>query len=63
MLASLAFFGFAAGHAILLRGVTHASVFFMIASGVSLTFEMIGLRTGLIYGDYYYTDRLGPKLF
>jgi putative membrane protein len=28
---------------------------------VSLLFESIGVATGLVYGDYSYTDKLGPK--
>ncbi len=29
--------------------------------GVSLLFESIGVATGLVYGSYHYTDRLGAK--
>jgi putative membrane protein len=28
---------------------------------VSLAFESIGVATGLVYGPYHYTDKLGPK--
>jgi putative membrane protein len=28
---------------------------------ISLAFESIGVATGLIYGPYHYTDKLGPK--
>jgi uncharacterized membrane protein len=29
--------------------------------GVSLLFESVGVATGLVYGDYHYTDLLGAK--
>ena len=29
--------------------------------GVSLLFESVGVATGLVYGSYHYTDRLGAK--
>lgn len=28
---------------------------------VSLLFESVGVATGLVYGPYHYTDKLGPK--
>ncbi len=28
---------------------------------VSLAFESVGVATGLVYGPYHYTDKLGPK--
>ncbi len=28
--------------------------------GVSLLFESVGVATGLVYGPYHYTDKLGP---
>ena len=40
------------GKALLLLGLTFA---------VSLTFECVGVATGLIYGPYHYTDELGYK--
>jgi len=29
--------------------------------GVSLLFESLGVATGLVYGPYHYTEKLGPK--
>ncbi len=29
---------------------------------VSLAFGSIGVATGLVYGPYHYTDKLGPNL-
>lgn len=40
------------GRTLLLLGLTF---------GVSLFFESLGVATGLIYGPYHYTDKLGPK--
>jgi len=40
------------GKALLLLGLTFA---------VSLLFESVGVATGLIYGPYHYTDKLGYK--
>lgn len=37
---------------LLLLGLTFA---------VSLLFESVGVATGLVYGDYYYSDKLGVK--
>jgi uncharacterized membrane protein len=39
------------GRTLLLVGLTF---------GISLLFESVGVATGLIYGPYHYTDRLGP---
>lgn len=32
-----------------------------VTFGVSLLFESVGVATGLVYGDYSYTAKLGPK--
>jgi putative membrane protein len=31
-----------------------------LSTGISLAMESIGVATGLVYGPYHYTDRLGP---
>jgi uncharacterized membrane protein len=36
--------------------------FFLLSTVVSWTFEQVGVKTGLVYGRYHYTDFLGPKL-
>lgn len=56
------FFVFAVFHAAAQLGVRSMLVFLGVSFIVSFTFETIGVLTGLIYGPYYYTDRLGPKL-
>jgi uncharacterized membrane protein len=40
-----------------------ATFFFCVLSTVvSWIFEQVGVKTGLVYGRYHYTDFLGPKL-
>ncbi|MBI3943619.1 MAG: carotenoid biosynthesis protein [Chloroflexi bacterium] len=62
-LATLALFSFSLIHAILTLGGRRAWLFFLLAFAVSLLFESVGVLTGLIYGPYHYTDRLGVKIF
>lgn len=49
-------------HAAALFGWRSALLFFGLSAVVSWLFEEIGVRTGLVYGAYHYTDLLGPKL-
>ncbi len=37
-------------------------VFLVIIVAVSFTAEAVGVATGLVFGKYYYTDQLGPKI-
>jgi len=37
-------------------------VFFVITAAVSWGYEQVGVETGLIYGNYHYTDYLGQKI-
>ena len=37
-------------------------VFFAITAAVSWGYEHVGVETGLIYGNYHYTDYLGQKI-
>lgn len=50
-------------HCAYLLGWRHALAFFALAAVISLGAELIGTVTGAIFGEYYYTDELGPKLF
>lgn len=59
---TLLFFIFAVCHAAVQLGTRSMLVFLGITFGVSFIFETIGVLTGLIYGPYYYTNRLGLKL-
>ena len=49
-------------HAWYSLGARNTLVFFALSAVVSWAFEQAGVETGLIYGPYHYTDRLGPKL-
>ena len=50
-------------HAAYLLGWKRASVFFGVSAVLSLGSELLGTISGFPFGDYYYTDVLGPKLF
>ena len=49
-------------HAVFMLGWRRAAAFFAVASVLSLSSELAGVRTGLIFGRYVYTDALGPKI-
>ena len=53
---------FTALHGGMALGWTRLAVFVAIAVMVSFTSEALGVATGLIFGDYYYTENLGPKV-
>jgi uncharacterized membrane protein len=53
---------FALTHCIALEGVKRTAAFFAIAAVVSYAMEEVGVRTGLVYGAYHYSDLLGAKL-
>lgn len=42
-------------------GWRQALLLLLLTFGVSLLFESVGVATGLIYGPYHYTDKLGFK--
>ena len=48
-------------HAAFMLGWRRAAAFFAVATVLSLSAELAGVRTGLIFGRYVYTDALGPK--
>jgi uncharacterized membrane protein len=60
-LTTLAGFTFALLHASRREGWTRALRLLALVFAVSLLFESVGVATGLIYGPYHYTDKLGPK--
>jgi putative membrane protein len=49
-------------HAWYAIGWRRTLVFFVITAAVSWGYEQVGVETGLIYGNYYYTDYLGEKI-
>jgi putative membrane protein len=54
-------FVFALLHASQREGWKRALLLLGCVFFISLLFESIGVATGLIYGPYHYTDKLGPK--
>jgi putative membrane protein len=54
---------FSVAHAIEMRGLKTALLFFASGAGISLGSELIGTTTGLLFGNYTYTERMGYKLF
>jgi uncharacterized membrane protein len=59
-LVTLTGFGFALLHAGQREGWGRALRLLALVFGVSLLFESVGVATGLIYGPYHYTSKLGP---
>jgi putative membrane protein len=59
-LTTLIGFCFALLHAGQREGWGRALRLLALVFGVSLLFESVGVATGLIYGPYHYTHRLGP---
>jgi putative membrane protein len=53
-------FTFALLHAGQREGWKRTALLLALVFAVSLTFESVGVATGLIYGPYHYTDKLGP---
>jgi uncharacterized membrane protein len=58
--ATLTGFTFALLHAGQREGWSRALRLLALIFGVSLLFESVGVATGLVYGPYHYTDKLGP---
>jgi putative membrane protein len=54
--------GFVVLHCLLQEGPARTAGFFAISAIIAYLMEEIGVRTGLIYGAYHYSDLLGPKL-
>ena len=60
-LLSVLAFSFAVIHGSLRMGWKKALLLLFLTFAVSLTFESLGVATGLVYGPYHYTDKLGVK--
>jgi uncharacterized membrane protein len=60
-LTTLTGFGFGLLHASERLGWKKALLLLAFVFGVSLLFESLGVATGLVYGPYHYTEKLGPK--
>jgi putative membrane protein len=53
---------FAVTHCAAFLGARFAALFFLVSAALSYLMEETGVRTGLIYGRYHYSDLLGAKL-
>jgi len=60
-LLTLLAFVFALLHGSQNLGWKHTLLLLALTFGVSLLFESVGVATGLVYGPYHYTDKLGFK--
>jgi putative membrane protein len=60
-ISTLAGFSFAILHASNRMGWKKALGLLALVFIVSLTFESVGVATGLVYGPYHYTEKLGPR--
>ncbi len=54
-------FAFAVLHAGQREGWKRALLMLALVFVVSLFYESVGVATGLVYGPYHYTEKLGPK--
>jgi len=59
---TLVFVLFSLTHCAAVEGLRRTGLFFLISAIVSYLMEEIGVRTGLIFGAYHYSDMLGVKL-
>jgi uncharacterized membrane protein len=58
----LVFFCASAGHALAWRGPGFATLLVLVTAGGGFLVEALGVTTGLPFGGYAYTGRLGPQL-
>src|ERR1700678_1292629 len=59
---TLVFVLFSLTHCWAIEGGGRTGMFFAVSALVSYTMEETGVRTGLVYGPYHYSDMLGAKL-
>lgn len=59
---TLVFVLFAVLHCARCEGWLRTAFFFTLAATITYLFEETGVRTGLVYGSYHYSDLLGVKL-
>lgn len=59
---TLVFTLFSVAHSIATLGSKRTIIFLTASAVISWIFEEIGVRTGLVFGSYVYSDMLGPKL-
>ncbi|MEO6821584.1 MAG: carotenoid biosynthesis protein [Candidatus Nanopelagicales bacterium] len=56
------FFLASATHALVVRGAPWAAGWLLASAGIGLAAEVIGTRTGALFGNYAYSGKLGPEL-
>jgi len=49
-------------HALYMIGLSRTLALFALGAVISWAFEQVGVATGFVYGPYFYTGQLGPKL-
>lgn len=59
----MAFAATSISHAWYARGGAYAGRLVIVAGGIGLLSEAVGVRTGVPFGDYRYTGTLGPQFF
>jgi len=58
----LAFTAFSLLHGSVKLGIRRVVLFLLLTAVISFFMEEVGVRTGLVFGPYHYSDMLGPKL-
>lgn len=53
---------FSVAHCWVIEGPKRTALFFVLSAAITYTMEEIGVRTGLVFGPYHYSDSLGIKL-
>ncbi len=61
-LTAASLFAFSLTYAIVQHGPRRAVAMLMAGFAIALTLEYLGSSYGILFGEYDYTDRLGPKL-
>jgi uncharacterized membrane protein len=61
-LTAASLFAFSLTYAIAQHGLRRAVAMLMASFAIALTLEYLGSSYGILFGEYDYTDRLGPKL-
>lgn len=61
-LGSVALYLVCVAHAVIVRGVRPAILFFGLTAVLAFIAEYLGDNYGLIFGAYHYTDALGPRI-
>src|SRR5271170_6294665 len=56
-------FAFALIHGAMFYRTRGILIFFVICLVIGNIFENVGVRTGFPFGQYYFTDLMGPRLF